>query len=90
VFARAVDGPRMPVAIVRKRVKDLPLNFTLDDSMAMAPTAKISDHAKVVVIARVSKSGDAMPKPGDMSGQSAAVAPGATGVAVSISELVTK
>jgi cytochrome c-type biogenesis protein CcmH len=88
VLARAANGPRMPLAVLRKQVKDLPLRFTLDDSMAMAPTAKISDHPQVIVIARISKSGNAIPQPGDLSGQSAAVAPGTSGIAVEIRELV--
>lgn len=88
VLARAAQGPRMPLAVVRKQVKDLPFTFTLDDAMAMAPTAKISDHAQVIVVARVSKSGQATPQPGDLSGQSAPVAPGTTGLAVEIREVV--
>jgi len=89
ILARAAEGPRMPLAVLRKQVKDLPLDFKLDDSMAMAPNAKISDHAGIVVSARISKSGDALPKAGDLGGQSAAVAPGASGVSVRISEVVS-
>ena len=89
ILARAAEGPRMPLAVLRKKVKDLPLDFKLDDSMAMAPTAKISDHASIVIVARVSKSGDALPKAGDLAGQSAAVAPGASDIAVRISEVVS-
>ena len=88
IVARAATGPRMPLAVLRKQVKDLPVSFTLDDSMAMAPTAKISDHPQVIVIARISKSGDAMPKPGDIGGQSAPVAPGVSGIAVEIRDVV--
>jgi cytochrome c-type biogenesis protein CcmH len=88
ILARPAEGPRMPLAVLRKQVKDLPLDFKLDDSMAMAPGATISAHARIVVSARVSKSGDAMPKPGDLSGQSAVVAPGATGLVVQISDVV--
>ncbi|MDH5228595.1 MAG: c-type cytochrome biogenesis protein CcmI [Gammaproteobacteria bacterium] len=66
VFARAAQGPRMPLAIVKKQVKDLPFDFTLDDSMAMNPQMRLSSFAKVVVGARISKSGNAMPQPGDL------------------------
>ncbi len=49
IVARPADGSRMPLAVLRKQVRDLPLEFTLDDSLAMAPTARISDHRQVVV-----------------------------------------
>jgi cytochrome c-type biogenesis protein CcmH len=88
VFARAVDGPRMPLAIVRKQVKDLPLNFTLDDSMAMTPATKISSMQRVIVGARVSKRGEATPQPGDLQGQSPPVSPGARGLKIEISQVV--
>lgn len=73
VFARAAEGPRMPLAIVRRKVSDLPLTFKLDDSMAMSPAARLSGTPRVIIGARISKSGDAMPKPGDLQGASKAV-----------------
>jgi len=90
ITARAVDGPRMPLAVVRKQVKDLPVDFRLDDSTAMSPVTKLSGFAKVVVSARVSKSGDAIAAAGDLSGQSGTVAVGADGVRVVIDQVVTK
>ena len=88
IFARAAEGARMPLAILRKQVKDLPLNFKLDDSMAMSPSAKLSSAARVVVGARISKGGGALPQPGDLQGFSPPVAGGATGLKVEISETV--
>lgn len=88
VFARAAEGPRMPLAILRKQVKDLPLTFTLDDSMAMSPAAKLSSTPRVVVGARISASGNATPQAGDLQGFSAPVAPGAAGLAIQIADVV--
>lgn len=84
VFARAATGSRMPVAFMRAQVKDLPLNFTLDDSMAMSPAARLSTAGQVVVGARVSKSGQAMPQAGDLEGLSEPTAAGSAGVNVVI------
>jgi len=88
VFARASEGSRMPLAILRKQVKDLPITFTLDDSMAMSPASALSSASLVIVGARVSKSGNAMPQPGDLAGQSAPVKVGATGLKIEIKEAV--
>jgi len=84
IFARAVDGPRMPLAILKKQAKDLPVTFALDDSMAMTPSLALSNFPSVIVGARVSKSGSATPQSGDLEGLSSAVKLGATGLAVVI------
>ena len=84
VFARAAQGPKMPLAIVKMQVKDLPAKFAFDDSMAMTPEMKLSNQAEVVIGARVSKSGQAMPQSGDLEGLSSPVKVGASGVAVVI------
>jgi cytochrome c-type biogenesis protein CcmH len=84
IFARAASGPPMPLAVLRKQVRDLPLEFTLDDTMAMAPNVKLSDFPEVIVGARVSRSGSATAQSGDLRGQSKPVKVGTTGVAVVI------
>jgi cytochrome c-type biogenesis protein CcmH len=84
IFARAEQGPRMPLAILRRQGRDLPIEFTLDDSMAMSPAAKLSDHPRVVIGARVSKTANANPQPGDLQGLSAPVKTGAGRVNVTI------
>ena len=88
VFARAADGPRMPLLILRKQVRDLPLRFTLDQSMAMAGAASLAGVKQLSVGARISRSGQAMPQGGDLAGQAAPVAVGAADVRVEINEIV--
>ena len=80
IFARAAEGPRMPLAILKRTVADLPITFTLDDSMAMSPQMKLSNFPMVVVGARISKSGNAMPQPGDLQGQAAPTKIGSAGI----------
>lgn len=86
VFARAAEGGRMPLAIVRAKAGDLPYEFRLDDSQAMTPEARLSGQARVVVSARISKSGNATVQPGDLQGASPPVAPGAGGLVVLIDQ----
>ncbi|MGZ8253807.1 MAG: c-type cytochrome biogenesis protein CcmI/CycH, partial [Burkholderiaceae bacterium] len=88
IFARAAEGPPMPLAVKRARVRDLPLEFALDDSMAMSPGMTLSAHARVVIGARISKSGTPTPQPGDLQGLSAPVANDARGVSVTIDSVV--
>ena len=88
IFARATQGPRMPLAILRKQVKDLPATFTLEDSMAMSPSMKLSDFGDIVVGARISKSGNAIAQSGDLEGMSAPVKVGANNIAVTIDKRV--
>jgi cytochrome c-type biogenesis protein CcmH len=88
IFARAAEGPRMPLAILRRQVKDLPVNFTLDDSMAMSPAANLSKAGRVTVGARISRSGNAIPEKGDLAGQSAPVTVGAKGLVIEIKDIV--
>jgi cytochrome c-type biogenesis protein CcmH len=87
VFARAAQGPRMPLAILRKQVKDLPLTFKLDDSLSMNPAMKISNFKDVVVGARISKSGNAMPQSGDLQGQSDVVSVGSGKIEILINNV---
>ncbi len=92
IFARVAGGagsadgaaPRMPVAILRLQAKDLPLDFKLDDSLAMSPDFKLSGQKTVLLQARVSRSGQAMPQSGDLIGQTGPVQVGASGIALVI------
>ncbi len=88
VYARAAEGPRQPLAVIRRQVKDLPLRFSLDDTQAMAPNMTLSSYPEVVVGARVSKSAQAAPQSGDLQGASKNVKVGASDVVVVIDTLV--
>lgn len=88
VYARAPQGSRMPLAILKRTARDLPLEFTLDDSMAMTPAATLSGASAVVVEARISATGSATPAAGDLAGSSPAVPPGTTGIVVTIDRVL--
>jgi len=88
VFARAAGGRGMPLAILRKKVSDLPFQFVLDDSLSMSPAALLSGAGTVIVGARVSKSGNAMPQNGDLAGQSDPVSLGQSGLKIEIRDVV--
>jgi cytochrome c-type biogenesis protein CcmH len=88
IFAKAATGPPMPLAVLRAKVQDLPMDFRLDESMAMMPGLKLGGFPALVVGARISKSGNASPTSGDLQGLLKGVKPGATGLQVEISEVV--
>jgi len=90
IFARAAQqgGPRMPLAVMRVEAKELPKQFELTDAMAMAPNFRLSDFPEVLIEARVSKSGNAQPQPGDLIGVSKPVKPGQRGITLTIDRVV--
>jgi cytochrome c-type biogenesis protein CcmH len=88
VFARAEGGPRVPLAVMRVAASALPVNFALDDSLAMAPGMNISSAQSLRVEARISRSGNATAQPGDLVGTSAVVKPGARGVKVVVDKVL--
>jgi cytochrome c-type biogenesis protein CcmH len=88
VYARAENGPRMPLAIIRTTATQLPMKFALDDSQAMSPAMKLSGAAAVRIEARVSRSGNAMPQAGDIVGTSGVVKPGTRDVKIVLDKVV--
>jgi cytochrome c-type biogenesis protein CcmH len=69
IYARAANGPRMPLAIMRFTANELPRSFELNDSQAMSPQMSLSKFNTFSVIARISKSGNATPQTGDLIGE---------------------
>lgn len=88
IYATPANGDRMPLAIFKTTVSQLPFNFTLDDSTAMAPDRKLSAAGEVMVKVRVSKSGNAMPQSGDLSGSLGPVKVGAKGLKLEIKDQI--
>jgi len=88
IFARAEGGPRVPLAVIRATAKELPMRYALDDTQAMAPNFKLSGAEAVRIEARVSKSGNAAPQPGDLVGTSAVVKPGARDVNIVVDKVL--
>ena len=88
IFARAANGPPVPLAVLRKRVADLPMKFVLDDTMAMAPGMNLSGFDPVIVGARISKSGKPARQPGDFEGLSKPVKVGSSGLDIVIDQEV--
>ena len=87
IFARAAQGPRMPLAILRLPAGNWPASFQLDDSLAMSPELKLSGFEQVVVQARVSRSGQALPQSGDLIGQTVALKPGTRGIELRLDQV---
>jgi tetratricopeptide (TPR) repeat protein len=83
VFARAPGGGA-PLAVKRFKAADLPSQFRLDDSDAMAPGRDLSSSAKVLLVARLSASGNAIQQPGDIETPALTVKPGASGITLEI------
>jgi cytochrome c-type biogenesis protein CcmH len=90
VFARAKEGPRMPLAVLRipaPKVNAFPFAFELTEAMAMAPGMSLSSFPEVVIEARISRSGNAPIQSGDLFGINDSVKPGASGITVTIGKV---
>ena len=88
IYARPAQGSRMPLAMLQRQAKDFPVHFELDDSSAMSPQSRLSSAREVVVAVRVSRSGQAMPQPGDLEGVSGPVAVGTRDLKLQVARVV--
>jgi cytochrome c-type biogenesis protein CcmH len=91
IYAQPAQGGKMPLAVVKKQVKDLPLEITLDDSMAMMPSMTISSVSNVQISARISKLGNAIAQAGEPIGKAqVSTLIDNVGVSVTINETVAQ
>lgn len=90
ILARRATGPRMPLAVYRTQAGQLPTQFRLDDSMAMDPSTPLSQAGELRIEARISKSGDAMARPGDLSGELSPIKPGTQGLKLKIDKVLSQ
>ena len=88
IFARAADGPKIPLAIIDLPASGLPVEFTLNDAMAVMPSMKLSRFERVQIVARVSHSGSAAPQSGDLEGQTVPVSVGSKNLRVIIDQTI--
>lgn len=88
IFARAEKGSRMPLAILNRSLRELPMPFTLDDSSAMAPGMNLSSAGPVMVVARISRSGNATPQSGDLEGRVGPIQPGSKDIQLKIDQVL--
>lgn len=89
VYARLEDGPRTPLAVVRMAAQGLPSNFVLDDAAAMDPTRTLSTaRTNVTLGARISQTGDPVPRSGDLQGFARGVRVGQTGIEILVDSVV--
>ncbi len=68
IYAKAIEGPKLPLAIIKSTAGQLPTSFVLSDAQSMSPQFKLSQFKEVSLTARVSKSGNAIPEKGDLIG----------------------
>lgn len=87
VFARAAEGSRQPLAVLRQPVGAWPQRFVLGDALAVSSERRLSSQAQVVVGARISRSGGATPQPGDLVGTSAVVSSSVQGLRLVIDQV---
>jgi len=88
VYARAEKGSRMPLAILSKPYRELPMTFTLDDSSAMLPNMKLSNAGAVMVVARISRAGNATAQSGDLEGMVGPIRPGSRDIRLNIDQVL--
>ncbi|MEI7531776.1 MAG: c-type cytochrome biogenesis protein CcmI [Betaproteobacteria bacterium] len=86
IYAKATDGPKMPLAILKIQVKNLPYKFVLDDSLSMSPEFSLSKFSQFDVVGRVSKSGNAVIQSGDFFGELKNISLGSSQLLININK----
>ena len=90
IYATDANSPGPPLAVLRLRVERWPMSFVLDDADAMIPGRNLSASKSVQLEARISPTGEALPRPGDLVGTLANVDPHTTHpVNISIDHQIT-
>ena len=75
IFAKAVDGPPMPIAAFKRTAAELPLTLVLDDS-AMLQGGRLTDHEQLKIAARITSGGQPVAKSGDLQSAEVIFSPG--------------
>ena len=88
IFARMLDGPRAPEAVLKRSADELPLDFRLDESTATNSALRLSASTLLVVGARISRSGKAAPQPGDLPGYAMPAPVGTRGALIEINDVL--
>jgi cytochrome c-type biogenesis protein CcmH len=88
IIARIADGPRMPVALLRRKAAELPLSFVLDDKAVTTPTLNLSPSTPLTVTVRISRSGSETAEPGDLQGSAGPVLVGTQDLHIEVNQTV--
>ena len=90
IFARPTDGTRVPLAVAKIHVADLPYSFVLDDGSAVMSDKRISSQSSVTVEARISRSGNAVARDGDLQSKAVTVRVGERKLRLVVDQVIAR